>query len=362
MYKSNIFRYVQPSDQLPSNPKNGDFWWQTNGGKICRFANGQWSCDPRLFKGADTALLPLIYLSDFTSKVMKVNFPFDGVNYSSVGNLTSSTLMYGCTGCNSSIFGYFLGGQYPVNTPQNLMNKMNFATGLNATLIGNLTTSRCFNPSPNSSTFGYMMGGAIGLGSSVSSIERVMFAVDGNSYICGNLPIAKSGLAYFNDAVSGFSICGEVGTDGSSLSSSIHKILFPFDTGTATNVGIVTSATQRYGGGFNSSNYGFYHGGAVSDSVSNSRIERVSFPYNTGNMAVVGNLSVSKTQSATCNTTGFGYSMVGLNNVSGGAYYSSIDMIQFPFDSGVSIGIGNLAYLFSPMACPDNTDFVAMFV
>ena len=145
------------------------------------------------------------------------------------------------------------------------------------------------------------------------------------------------------------------GHNGSDYISTIDRITFPFDSGTASKVGNL-SGSRSYSAGCNSSNYGYCMGGYTS--VYFSTIDRITFPFDSGTASAVGNLSGSRTYSTGCNSSNYGYNMGGYN----GTVTSIIDRITFPFDSGIASVVGNLSGSRIYSTGCDGTDFVTLFV
>jgi len=178
--------------------------------------------------------------------------------------------------------------------------------------------------------YGYCMGGYGG--SYLSTIDRITFPFDsGTATHVGNL----SGIRYYaagcNSSNYGYCMGGY---DGSNYLSTIDRITFPFDSGTATYVGAL-SGVRTFGIiGCNSSNYGYSMGGM--DGGNYTTIDRITFPFDSGTATHVGNLSGSRHYAAGCNSSNYGYSM-------GGVSLSTIDRITFPFDSGTATHVGNLS-------------------
>ena len=78
-----------------------------------------------------------------------------------------------------------------------------------------------------------------------------------------------------------------------------------------------------------------------------SIIDRIDFPFNSGTASNVGNLSISNYLVSGCNSSNYGYCM-GRN--------SSINRVLFPFDSGTSTNVGNLSYTSMMPVGIDSTD------
>jgi hypothetical protein len=89
-----------------------------------------------------------------------------------------------------------------------------------------------------------------------------------------------------------------------------------------------------------------------------SSIDRILFPFDSGTGSNVGSLTIEKRQAGACNSTNYGYYSGGGTNV---VIYSSIDRIVFPFDSGTSSHVGDLSQTKHTCAGVDGTDFTWLF-
>ena len=78
--------------------------------------------------------------------------------------------------------------------------------------------------------------------------------------------------------------------------------------------------------------YGYSMGG--NDLGNYTTIDRIAFPFDSGTASHVGNLSGSRRYAVGCNSSDYGYSLGGLY----GGNNTSIDRITFPFDSGTGEG------------------------
>jgi len=118
--------------------------------------------------------------------------------------------------------------------------------------------------------------------------------------------------------------------------STIDRITFPFDSGTASHVGNLNIQSYR-SGGCNSSSHGFSMGGQVPPSTVVSTINRILFPFNSGTASNVGSITGIRFSPGSCNSSIHGYSMGGYTTT------SIIDRILFPFNSGTASTVGNLS-------------------
>jgi len=90
-------------------------------------------------------------------------------------------------------------------------------------------------------------------------------------------------------------------------------------------------------------------------------LSRIVFPFNSGTASVVGNLSVSRRYIDTgLNSVQYGFAIGGYNL--SGTVLSIIERIQFPFDTGTASNVGNLTQERGMGAGIDNTDFISQFV
>ena len=118
----------------------------------------------------------------------------------------------------------------------------------------------------------------------------------------------------------------------------IQRILFPFNSGTASQVGTLISTENYFRAGCNSSNHGFSFS---MQGYFGTQIHRISFPFDSGVSSNVGNISYSVRLIASCNCSTYGYSMGG--EMTGDAFMTNIDRIAFPHDSGAASHTGNLS-------------------
>ncbi len=346
------FTFVQSTE--PTNMSDFDTWYNTSNNKVYMYASGKWSIyvNSRYYAGANYGYSLGGNENTVThhySIIDRITFPFDSGTATHVGNL-SGTREYN-SGCNSSNYGYSLGGDEESGTnARTIIDRITFPFDSGtATHVGNLSSTRYLNAGCNSSNYGYSLAGNdFGY---YSSIDRITFPFDsGTATHVGNLNGSKYAGAGCNSSNYGYSLGGTYSVSY----SQIDRITFPFDSGTATHVGNMSS-TRHHNAACNSSNYGYSLGGT--DSGNQSQIDRIIFPFDSGTATHVGNLSDRKNLSAGCNSSNYGYSLGG--NDSGNR--TSIDRITFPFDSGTSTHVGNLSDTrYSNAAC-DGTDFVTLF-
>jgi len=283
------------------------------------------------------------------STIDRITFPFDSGTATHVGNLSGSR--HYAAGCNSSNYGYCMGGGEGSNF-YSTIDRITFPFDSGTTThVGNLSGARRDAAGCNSSNYGYSMGGMDG--GNCTTIDRITFPFDsGTATHVGNLSGTISDVVGINSSNYGYSMGGY---DGSNHISTIDRITFPFDSGTATHVGNL-SGIRQHPAGCNSSNYGYCMCGW--DGLNKlSTIDRITFPFDSGIATHVGNLSGNRFSAAGCNSSNYGYSMGGSDE----SDISTIDRITFPFDSGTATHVGNLSGARDYAAGCDGTDFVTLF-
>jgi hypothetical protein len=206
------------------------------------------------------------------------------------------------------------------------------------------------------SNYGYVCGGYSS--GYLSTIDRFQFPFDsGTANQVGNLSGSRCDLSANNSSTHGY-VCGGYYYDSNgTMFSTIDRFQFPFDSGTANHIGNLSG--NRHGlSANNSSTYGYVCGGYYYDSNGTifSTIDRFLFPFSSGTASHVGNLSGSRWGLSANNSSTYGYVCGGWN------YFSTIDRFQFPFNSGTANQVGNLSGSRDWLSAADGVDFVTMFV
>jgi len=184
--------------------------------------------------------------------------------------------------------------------------------------------------------YGYNMGGN-NTGVSYSSIDRILFPFDsGTASNVGSLNQNIINQASCNSTNYAFCLGGYGYTAADNLSS-IERFQFPLDSGSASIVGNLNNSA-RYKQGFNSSIHGYATGG--NNGTIRSYMDRILFPFNSGTSTNIGILTNSRQLSASCNCTNYGFTMAGYDGV---VRVSTVDRILFPHDSGTASNVGNLS-------------------
>ncbi len=239
---------------------------------------------------------------------------------------------------------FFIGSDYGFMFDGSEIERIHFPFDSGTTThVGNLTQVVLNNSACNSSNYGYSCCGTIG--SMISNIDRITFPFDsGSSIHIGNLSETRAYTSSCNSSNYGY-ICG--GTNGAfSAHSAINRIRFPFDSGTASHIGNL-SGSVRNSISCNSSNYGYNCGGVVftgdTSLANHSTIDRITFPFDSGTTSHVGNMAVATYANSSCNSSNYGFICGGAAGYNAPNKYSTIERISFPFNSGTSSHVGNIS-------------------
>ena len=261
-------------------------------------------------------------------------FPFaTNANATDVGDLT--VLGFYLTGQSSTESGYTSGGS-PARL--NVIDKFPFAANGNATDVGDLTTNRSYVSGQSSSVSGYTSGGTAGAGA-LNVIDKFPFASNANATDVGDLTVARYATAGQSSSVSGYA-SGEAtsGPLGTSASNTIDK--FPFSTNAnATDVGDLSN-DRGFGAGQSSTESGYTSGGFFPPSPSSNYGNTIDkFPFATDSNATdVGDISDRRANSAGQSSFSSGYTSGGF-----GPFYNNV-IDRFPFATNSSAtDVGDLS-------------------
>ena len=254
-------------------------------------------------------------------------------------NLNSTVQQYG----SGSNYGYVCGGGSDDFSSTIGRFQFPFDSGT-ASQVGSLSGHRYASSANNSSTYGYVYGG---LSSSdnvwLSTIDRFQFPFNsGTASQVGSLSGGKGkGCSSANNCSTyGYVYGGYSFDNGSWQFSTIDRFQFPFDSGTVSKVGNL-SRDKYATSANNSSTHGYVCGGSSFDSDTMfSIIDRFQFPFDSGTASKVGNLSESRGYLSANNCSTYGYVCGGDN---GSSWFSIIDRFQFSFDSGIASHVDDLS-------------------
>jgi len=338
----------------PSNPKHGMTWFDKTDNKL-KIYNGNTSTWNFITNKNFGYIIAGGNGASYTSYIQRMNFSSDSLGTKIIGNLSYTTSSN--TGFNSSKHGYSITGSTLVSIISRI--EFPFDSGI-VSNVGNTNPTIVQTSGFNSSNYGYIAGGEDNSSNRKSSIFRLTFPFDsGTMGVNGNINQSKRSTSTCNSSNHGF-ICGGSYTETIGFEfSNIDRVTFPFDSGTSNNVGNLTTTKNLLWQQFNSSIHGFITGGYYTNSSTYlSSIDRITFPFDSGTANSTGNLNQSKATSG-FNSTQYGFTVCGYN----GSYLSSIERITFPFDSGTSTLIYNLFEQLTNSKCSiDNTDFVLQFI
>ena len=138
-------------------------------------------------------------------------------------------------------------------------------------------------------------------------------------------------------------ICGGWST-ATTETAICDKIVFPFDSGTASSTGDI-SVAKFHGAACSSSQYGYFMGGAPADnSAPVSSIERFEWPFDSAAIET-GDLTTARHGAIGCDSSTHGYCMSGTTAVAnvGGSVISSTERMLFPFSGDQIVVKGDLA-------------------
>jgi len=155
------------------------------------FANNTTNLSPSIFQGSVSGYTAGGYTPPTKTNVIdKFSFASATVNATDVGDLTSSR--GSVAGHGSTTHGYVSGGYISSGSPtgERMIDKFPFSTDTNSSLIGNLVYKVFIHASQSSDVSGYVTGGMSG--NATNSIQKFPFATDGDATLVGNLTQARS--------------------------------------------------------------------------------------------------------------------------------------------------------------------------
>ena len=262
-------------------------------------------------------------------------FPFStNTNATDVGDLT--VLGYYLGGQSSTESGYTSGGS-PARL--NVIDKFPFAATGNATDVGDLTTNRSYVATQSSSVSGYTSGG-VPTPPSSNVIDKFPFASNANATDVGDLTVARYGQIGQSSAEFGYASGGDETTVGGSAVGLNRIDKFPFAANAnATDVGDLSN-DRRSGAGQSSTTHGYTSGGFFPPSPSSNYTNVIDkFPFSTdANATDVGDISDRRMGGAGQSSFSSGYTSGGF----GPFYNNVIDRFPFASDSNAS-DVGDLS-------------------
>jgi len=303
--------------------------------------------------------------SAFTENIEKLNFPFENALTYVISTLNSSKKQGG--GCNSTTYGYSMGG-----TNEQLLSaieKLNFSFDtLGTQLSGNLSEQVNGNSAFNCSSHGFSVGG-IKIGSNeetiyTNEIEKIPFNIDTIfSKVTASLIEGIAHTNCVNSSSTGFVLGGyNSNLSPYGMSKTVEKLEFPGDSGRSMSLGELSILDE------DSNDKGFYGSQTCNSSscgymISGFKIRTIyEFPFETGPLSGrLLDLAVSsyKVFGGGCNSSEYGFSSSGYTT--GSAYVSYIDRLNFAMPGSSSAISGYVVGNYGNSSVCDGTDFLTLF-
>ncbi len=330
-------------DEKPTSPNEGEIWYKPSdqssylyNGTEFKTVRGNDLSSPPVSDGQYGYTAGGYWSSSFRNEIRRFQFPFDSGTGTTVG-VISDVRRENCS-CNSSNYGFSIGGR-TLTVYISTIDRISFPwSSGTASHVGNLSVNIIRQAGFNSTEHGFAGGGIWTGGTTRSSIIfRFAFPFDsGTSSAVGNLAYSL-GMPTGNNSSNHGYICSGDGPTPYPLRSYINRMEFPFDSGTADNVGNL-SGSKKSCESANSSNHGYIMGG-YDASLYNSIIDRITYPFDSGTASNTGNLANSASAGCGVNSTQHGYYAGGYGTTGN----SAIERFAFPFDSGTAGVVGNLS-------------------
>ena len=182
--------------------------------------------------------------SDMNSNVIQ-KFPFVSTgSEADVGDLTQGR--QNISNQNSGTFGYTCGGHISPSAQghQNIIEKFPFASGVNASDVGDLTAVKGMTTGNQSLTHGYVLGGNTDGPSNINVIEKFPFSSDANGTDVGDLIQNREKMAGASSLSSGYAFGGRL---SSIYKNEIQKHPFAADAN-ASDIADLTHARDELAG------------------------------------------------------------------------------------------------------------------
>jgi len=278
--------------------------------------------------------------------IEKYPFSISSGTATDVGDLNEPRT--GSTGLSSTTDGFAIAGTNPAGAavPGYISTIDKFPFGISAgtaTNVGNLTDVKSFASSQLSSANGFVSGGFTPGGSSsyLSIIEKLPFSISsGTAADIGDLSSSRTSTSGQNSSVDGYT-SGGYEPPSVAPTSTIDKFPFGISSGTAINVGDLSEAKYQTTTGQSSKTDGFTTGG-VGPVSPLTTIEKYPFSISSGTATDVGDLGPGADQrsaAAGSSSTTDAFTAGGL------APPYATDIYKFPFSisSGTSTNVGDLS-------------------
>jgi len=276
------------------------------------------------------------YDSAPTSVIQRITYATDTATASLRGFL--GTVKYSLAGTGNFTDGWFAGGYTNGVGPLSTVNRITYATDTATTSVrGPLSASRYQLAATGTSTDGWFGGGTT---SGSSTVERITFATDtATASLRGPLSYTTRTLCATTDSTTyGWFIAGYVPA-GSIISSTVNRITYASDTGTASVRGGLTTGTY-FTSGTGNTNYGWIIAGYNPANNPTSTIQRITYATDTATASVRGPLPITVIQSGAAMTDAdYGWNAGGIIS----SALSTVNRITYATDTATATGRGPLA-------------------
>ena len=329
-------------DGDPTNPANGDTWWNSDTNVYKVYANGAWqtligsggggSSDVwggvRGFSiggntnGNSQTVTNNIHYFDTTSAGNAIDF----------GDLTESTQNAACTGNGTRVLR--MGGSSPSPRTKTI-DYITCATTGNAVDFGDITSDPLgygvhHGGAVSNGTYAIYVGGSRNVFDNADIMDYVTIATTGNSTDFGDLTGTRMFHSTTHDKTRGVSLGGYSNDSGSNQRINNIDYFTMSTTGNASDFGdLITAKDQTCDGTVSNDTRGLLMGGQLNNLSMVDDIEYITIQ-TTGNATDFGNLSVARAYGGSCsNETGDKGFSIGGSNGSGGAssYINTIDVV-----------------------------------
>ena len=301
----------------------------------------------------------------YTNDIEKINFPFDDSLSYKISTLETSKK--NGSACNSSTFGYFMGGVNSLSK-SSIIERLNFCFDTASTQAsGNLTIPLSFNSSFNCSTYGFTIGGEYENNGPkfYDKIERISFNTDTfNSNVSYTLSEQKSRTNCMNSSRYGYIVNGYNTLFTNNMSRKIEKVIFSAQSGVTIETGLdsIVDLDGNNKGTHSSLCFNSYFDGYIMSGFNVNYLNKVRFFMDdTTTTQTSAKLAPStyKYLGGGCNSSIYGFAA---NGYFGTTFVDTIDRVLFDFDSSISSDVGFISGNFGNSAVCDGTDFLTLFV
>lgn len=268
----------------------------------------------------------------FTSLVERFPFNSSSIGTSSIGNLTTARGFL--AGQSAADYAYASGGQTTsTGTYTDIIDKFSMISeAISSVSVGTMISRRSGVTGQSSSNFGYISGGQ--LTPYVNTIERFpFFDTTVNAATVGALTVARSFSSSQSSNTHGYN-SGGLGLPNATILNTIDR--FPFASATVDASSVGSLIVSRYTcTGQSSETTGYASGGFELNPtwiVPSFQIESFPFASSSTNATDVGDLFAAKSESASCSSRDYAYTMGGRTDLT----TTTTTIERFPTSSTLS--------------------------